>query len=169
MLIFAERIETMDFEIVEIPEFSGGVAKIYSIMLGDDDQALIDKFFEENSEYDAELKGIASKLIVMGQSIGCRRQFFKEFEGAPGDGVVALAQGRLRLYCLRYDNTCIFIGDGGYKSPDIRAYQEDPILNAKALQMRKIAAKINRAIREKDIIVKDDGTIEISEFAELSI
>jgi hypothetical protein len=73
------------------------------------------------------------------------------------------------LYCLRYDNTCIFIGSGGYKPPDIRAYQEDPALNAKVSQMKDIAAVINSAIIDKDLIIKDDGSIEQSEFINLEI
>ena len=39
----------------------------------------------------------------------------------------------------------------------------------KAQQMKKIAACINKAIIEKDLKVKDDGTLEISEFIELEI
>lgn len=35
--------------------------------------------------------------------------------------------------------------------------------------MIKIAACINKAIKEKDIKVEDDGTITVSEFAELEI
>ena len=35
--------------------------------------------------------------------------------------------------------------------------------------MKKIAACINKAIIEKDLIVKDDGTLDISEFIELEI
>lgn len=61
------------------------------------------------------------------------------------------------------------IGSGGYKPPDIRAYQEDPSLNSKAEEMKKIAACINKAIIEKDLKVRDDGTLDISEFIELEI
>ena len=70
---------------------------------------------------------------------------------------------------LPFSNTCIFIGSGGYKPPDISAYQEDPLLNSKAEQMKAIAASINKAIIEKDLKVKEDGTLELSEFINLEI
>ena len=70
---------------------------------------------------------------------------------------------------MRYDNTCIFIGSGGYKPPEIRAYQEDPVLNAKVSQIKDIAAVINSAIIDKDLKIKDDGSIELSEFINLEI
>ena len=159
----------MNFEIVEIEEFSGDKAKIYSIMLEGDDDTLLDQFFDENQQYEEDLKVIADQLDIMGSSTGCRIQFFKEHEGTPGDGVVALWHNRLRLYCLRFDNTCIFIGSGGYKPPDISAYQEDPLLNEKAQQMRAIAASINKAIIEKDLKVLEDGTLEKSDFLNLEI
>lgn len=108
---------------------------------------LMDHFFEDNGEeHQEDLEEMASKLHVMGNDTGCRAQFFKQNEGAPGDGVVALRYNQMRLYCLRCDNTCIFIGSGGYKPPDIKAYQEDPYLDSKAQEMKKIAACINKAI-----------------------
>lgn len=160
----------MKFDIINIEEFSGQKAQIYSIMYEGDDMTLMDHFFEDNSkEHQEDLEEMASKLRVMGNDFGCRSHYFKVNEGAPADGVVALRYHQMRLYCLRYYNTCIFIGSGGYKPPDIRAYQEDPFLNSKAEEMKKIAACINKAIIEKDLKVRDDGTLDISEFIELEI
>jgi hypothetical protein len=159
----------MRFEIVDIEELSGSRAKIYSIMFVGEEYTLLDQFFEDNRKYEEELKEIALKLKVMGETTGCRENFFKVFEGSPGDGVVALWYKNIRLYCLRYDNTCIFIGSGGYKPPEIRAYQEDPVLNAKVSQIKDIAAVINSAIIDKDLKIKDDGSIELSEFINLEI
>ena len=67
----------------------------------------------------------------------------------------------MRLYCLYFDNTAVFLGSGGFKPPEIRAYQEDEKLNAKAQQMRRIAKAINEAIKNKDIIV-EDGSLTIN-------
>jgi len=159
----------MNFDIVEIAEFSGDKAKIYSIMLEGYDDTLLDQFFDENQQYEEELEEIAARLLTMGDYTGCRIQFFKEHEGVPGDGVVALWHNRLRLYCLRFDNTCIFIRSGGFKPTDISAYQDNPLLNAKAQQMKAIAASINKAIIEKDLKVLEDGTLEKSDFLNLEI
>lgn len=159
----------MKFELINIEEFSGGMAKIYSVMFENDDMTLMDHFFENNAQYSDEISEMAKKLISMGNDTGCRIQFFKENEGKPGDGVVALWYKRMRVYCLRIGSACIILGDGGYKPTKISAYQEDEELNKRAQQMIKIAACINKAIKEKDIKVEDDGTITVSEFAELEI
>ena len=68
----------------------------------------------------------------------------------------------MRLYCLYFDKTAVFFGSGGFKPPEIRSYQEDPVLNMKAQQMRDIAAKINKAIIDKDIVIEEDGSLTIN-------
>lgn len=159
----------MKFELVNIDEFSGDMAQIYSVIFEDDDMTLMDHFFEDNAQYEEELREMTKKLISMGNDTGCRIQFFKENEGAPGDGLVAFWYKRMRMYCLRIGSACIILGDGGYKPPEISAYQEDALLNSKAQQMRRIAACINRAIIEKDISIENDGKITITDFAEFEI
>ena len=160
---------TMKFDIVDLNEFSGRAAKIYSILPEKDALTLLDHFFDDNKDYYLELKEIAAKLITMGKYTGCRPQFFKEYEGAPGDGVVALYYKQMRLYCLRYDRSCIFVGSGGVKPPGIAAYQDYPPLDAKATEMKKIAASINKAIKEKDLMIQDDGTLIKTDYLELEI
>lgn len=80
----------MKFAIIDIEEFSGKKAQIYSIMYEGDDMTLMDHFFEDNE----------------------------------------------------------------------KEHQED---------LKEIAACINKAIIEKDLKVKDDGTLDISKFIELEI
>ena len=159
----------MKFELVNIDEFSGDMAQIYSVIFEDDDMTLMDHFFEDNAQYEEELREMTKKLISMGNDTGCRIQFFKENEGAPGDGLGAFWYKRMRMYCLRIGSACIILGDGGYKPPEISAYQEDALLNSKAQQMRRIAACINRAIIEKDISIENNGKITITDFAEFEI
>ena len=96
----------------------------------------------------------------MANDTGCRRQFFKEGEGAWGDGVVALrGTGTLRLYGIYFHDAVILFGSGGYKPPGVRAYEEHPPLYAKAQQMREIAKRIYRMITEKEMKIDKDGTI----------
>lgn len=152
----------MKFDITELSEFSGEMAHIYSVTLCGEEQTLLEHFFDENAEYEEELDIIVEKLLVMGNGTGCRYEFFKHHEGALADGVAALRVGQIRLYCLYFDRTAVFFGSGGYKSPEIKAYQEDPALNEKATQMREIAARINKAIIEKDIVIEKDGSLTIN-------
>jgi len=42
---------------------------------------------------------------------------------------------------LYFDNTAVFLGSGGFKPPEIRAYQEDEKLNAKAKELQKQLTK----------------------------
>lgn len=76
-------------------------------------------------------------------------------------GTVPPLRGRLRLYCLYVDSTIVCFGSGGYKPPEIRAYQEDAELNKKVEQMKAVAKRINKAIVEKDIEIKD-GKLKIN-------
>lgn len=52
----------MRFEIVDIEELSGSKAKIYSIMFDGEDSTLLDRFFEDNWEFEEELKDIAAVI-----------------------------------------------------------------------------------------------------------
>ena len=161
--IFAHKLyQKMDFDITEIADLSGEMAHIYSVTLKGEEQTLLEQFFEDNAEYEEELDTIIQKLMVMGNETGCRYEFFKHHEGALADGVAAIRVGQIRLYCLYFDHTAVFFGSGGYKSPDIKAYQEDPALNEKAMQMREIAALINKAIIDKDIVIEEDGSLTIN-------
>ena len=134
----------MDFDIIELADLSGEMAHIYSVTLKGDELTLLEQFFEDNAEYVEELDTIIQKLILMGKETGCRYEFFKHHEGALAD------------------RTAVFFGSGGYKSPNIKAYQEDLELNKKAMQMREIAARINKAIIDKDIVIDEDGSLTIN-------
>ena len=159
----------MKFEIVQMEGLSGRAAKIYSIQLEGDGMPLLEHFVNDNQEHYSDVVAIIRSLSQMGHVKGCKAHYFKDKEGAPGDGMVAFRYKQLRLYCLRYDNTCIFIGSGGYKPPGIAAYQEVAELNKIAQQMRRICASINKAIIEKDLKVKYDGTLEMTNYIDLRI
>lgn len=83
----------MNFEITELSDFSGEMAHIYSVTLRGEEQTLLEQFFDDNAEYEAELATIVEKLMVMGNDTGCRYEFFKHHEGALADGVAALRAG----------------------------------------------------------------------------
>ena len=157
-------VDNMNFDIVEIEDYSGKMAHIYSLVMENEEESLLEQFFAENAEYKQEINEIDELLYGMGHILGCQRNLFKHNEGALGDGVAAVRVGRLRLYCLYFDNTAVFFGSGGYKPPEIHAYQEDKKLNAKAQQMREIARKLNKAIQNKDITIEDDGSLTINNF-----
>ena len=159
----------MQFELIQMEDLSGDAAKIYSVILEGDSLSLLEHFVLDNPEYVMDIRTILDKIRFMGQANGCKAHFFKDKEGRPGDGMVALRYKQMRLYCLRYDNACVFIGPGGYKPPGIAAYQEDEALNQAAQLMKRICASINKAIVEKDLIIFPDGSVEMSDYINLEI
>lgn len=149
-------------ELIELEEFNCKVGHIYSVAVDGADQTLYDLFLEENEgDYRAELGEIANKLNTMSSRTGFAENFFKLNEGKPGDGVCALTdlKGKLRLYCIRFGNILLVLGGGGPKSKLIRAYEEDPKLLSENLMIREVSNAMAKAIREKDLILEEDGSL----------
>ena len=81
----------MGFGIVKITDLSGDACKIYSVARDDSEDTLLELFLDEfDSQYPKQIDEIINKLRFMGLEGGAREGFFRENEGKPGDGVVAL-------------------------------------------------------------------------------
>jgi len=149
----------MNYEIVELADFSGKKATIYTVIIDNDELSLFDYFLNEHlNGYKEELKNIISRLEVIGHETGAREQFFKLHEGKPGDGVVALFDepGRfLRLYCIRYGSCVIILGGGGAKYT--RTWQEDPKLSMEVETLIEISKDILARIKDGEIKWSVDG------------
>lgn len=149
----------MKFEIVELDEFSGRKASVYSIWVEDIDKTLFDQFVEENEGfYENELGSITDRLELIGNMTGAREQFFKPNEGTLGDGICALYDSpdkKLRLYCIRYGSTCIILGGGGMKN--VRALQDDEKLKTENYLLRRISKRITEALKDRELRWSDDG------------
>ena len=152
----------MNFEIKEVRNLTGAKARVYSVILDGEENTLLEQFFGENVEHIDDLKKVLYKIHVMAHDTGCRKSYFKEGEGAWADGMVALqGTGHLRLYGIYFHDAVILLGSGGHKPPGVAAYEDYPPLNAKAQQMRTIAKEIYRMIREKELKVHEDGTLDV--------
>lgn len=149
----------MKFEIVELDEFSGKKASVYSIWIDSLGKTLFDQFVEENEDsYTDELGSITDRLELIGNITGAREQFFKPNEGIPGDGICALYDSpdkKLRLYCIRYGSTCLILGGGGMKN--VRALQDDEKLKTENYLLRYISKKITEALKDQELWWSDDG------------
>ena len=109
---------------------------------------------ENGNSFKSETKNIIERLISIGHKTGARSQFFKEWEGKPGDGVCALydkPDSNLRLYCICYGTQLIIIGSGGHKPKTIRALQEDTKLTEENALIKQISQQITRRIKDKEI------------------
>lgn len=152
----------MKFKVVRLSQFNGNKAGIYSVYLIDEQITLFECFLRENmTAFKSEIIDINRRIIAINTKTGARDLFFKLDEGKPGDGVCALyddPESNLRLYCIRYGNSLVILGNGGYKSKTIRAFQEDEKLKKENYLLREISALITERIRSGDIQFSDDGT-----------
>lgn len=146
----------MKYKLVKLVKFRGSKSTIYSVIIDEDKQTLFDRFVDENRKiYPLEFKSIRDRLLTIATKTGAREQYFKLFEGKPGDGVCALydsPESKLRLYCIKYGSCTIIIGGGGFKPKGIKALQDDKKLNDENSILCKLSALITNALR--------DGTIK---------
>lgn len=144
----------MNFEIVATA-LTGEKASIYTVLPEGSDETLFDAFIRENlPHFKSEILDLTKTIRAIGSVTGAREQFFKLNEGVPGDGVCALfdiPEKNLRLYCIRFGMCVVILGGGGYKPPDMRAFQESDKLNEENSLMREVSAKIMTRIKDKDI------------------
>lgn len=103
-----------------------------------------------------DAKQIVSLLTKIGEN-GAYERYFR-YEGKMIDRVCALPdhymiESNCRLYCLRFNDSLIIIGNGGIKTT--KTYQEDPYLNKCVGILQEIDKKINNMIKSGDI--KIDG------------
>ena len=150
----------MNYEIVQLDEFDGKIASIYSIMLEGEDSTLFDQFiYDYNSIYPDEILSILTLIKQMNCKLGVRENLIKIEEGKPGDGVIAVYDNpdkKLRLYGIRLGSGILILGDGGEKDKSIRAWQEDDILKDSAELMIEIREQISQRIKNREISFSDD-------------
>jgi hypothetical protein len=152
----------VNYDIVELEEFSGSKATVYSVILEGDNITLFDHFVDENkTENRKELKSIITRLQEIGQTTGAREKFFKQNEGFPGDGVCALyddEESKLRLYCIRYGSVAIIVGGGGPKLPEVIAWQDDEKLSLEATTIIQVSKDIMQKLKDDELNWSSDGS-----------
>lgn len=148
----------MKSKLVKLKQFSGNKATIYGVWFDELKQTSFDLFISENiNVFKSELNDIVARLISIGKTIGAREQFFKQYEGMPGDGVCALFDipgKKLRLYCIRYGTLIVIVGSGSYKN--VQKLQQFKKLKDENEILKTLSAEITRRIKEGDIWYSDD-------------
>jgi len=151
----------MKYKLVELNEFTGNKATVYSVIVDEEELTLFEKFVEENIiSFKDEIFFIFDRLETIGHETGAREHYFKFKEGKPGDGIVALydqPDSKLRLYCIRYGTQIIILGGGGHKSKKVRALQDDKKLKEDNYLLRKISEAITERIKDRRIRYSADG------------
>jgi len=133
---------------------------LYSLQFAGERETELEKFL--HSELLREEKGfneIVQRLSDMADSFGFREQFFEMKEGLRTDSVVALKNGRIRLYCLRWSSILVIVGSGGIKTA--QTYQKDIALRNIVPELQELDKLISRRQRSGEIEI-DHDTGEIS-------
>lgn len=150
----------VNFEIVEITALSGSEATIYTIIEQGEECSYFEQFLQENSlEYEEELKNILTTIEIMSNRKGVAEFLLKNHEGGIGDGIIALfdnPEHHLRLYGIRFGSGILILGGGGFKSKDIRAWQEDEKLSSEVEKLKYISKKITERIKDREITFSDN-------------
>jgi hypothetical protein len=151
----------VNYEIVQLDEFIGTKATVYSILPDGENETLFDIFVKQHHiNFKTEIEDILNTLELVTTKIGARENLFKQNEGKPGDGVVALfdePERNLRLYAIRYGSTILVLGGGGNKTKETRAWQDNPKLNDEAELIIQISNEIFQRIKEREIQFTTDG------------
>lgn len=153
----------MKFEIVELDDFSGPKATIYSVRIDDEEDTIFEKFLEENKDkFEVEVLDILERLDLICFEHGARRRHFKENEGGLGDLICALYDSpaaNLRLYCIRLGSAVIILGGGGHKPKTIRALQEDIKLTQENYLLREISKQLRLRMKDGEIFWLNDAEL----------
>jgi len=151
----------VNYEIVQLEEFIGSKATIYSILPQGENETLFDIFVREHyTDYLKEIEDILNTIELITKKFGARENLFRPDEGKPGDGLVALFDNpgkKLRLYTIRYGSTILIVGGGGVKTKETRRWQDSPKLKAEAEMMIQISKEIFQRIKNKEIQFTTDG------------
>ena len=165
----------MKCRLIKIESLSGRKASVYSVSLGREVETLLEKFVRENQNlYLSETKDILKRLKTIGHRTGAREQYFKKFEGKPGDGVCALfdnPDSKLRIYCILFGTQLLVVGGGGPKPKNISAFQEDKKLKDENYFLRWLSEQITQRIKEKEITFENNyldfsGDLEFHDYGE---
>jgi len=148
-------------QLIKIPQFSGPRGSVYTILVDEEENTAFKNFVMDNNNlFKSEIKEIIGRLKTMGFKTGMKEDFFKLYEGNPGDGVCALydeEDSNLRLYCIRYGSQIVILGGGGHKPKSIRTFQEDKNLMNQNFILRDLSKLVTEKMQDKEIWFSENG------------
>lgn len=127
----------LGFKLVRIKV--GRKAKIYSIQFDGDNKHEFQKFLiDPEVRKHPDFQPLRKKLKELYDKRGLLAQFFRPEDDKgfrPEISRIDYGTGKLRVYCIRWDDNLLILGGGGVKPGDIRFWQESPEL---ANEVRKV-------------------------------
>lgn len=140
---------------------------LFTICVEGECRSEIEKFIINHSEsYNKELNIILTAIKKMLNTSGFLERYFRP-EGKYSDNVCALPiqSGKLRLYCLRINDSILIAGNGGVK--ETRRYEDCDELNGYVVDLQKLDKALKVAVRKGNITIEEntlsgiDNTLEI--------
>ncbi len=128
---------------------------LFSICLEGDSISEFEKFVQKHNEsYSKDLNTILTAIKRMLKVSGFLERYFRP-EGKYKDGVCALPidSGKLRLYCLRINDSILIAGNGGVKKA--QKYQDCDDLNGYVVTLQKLDKALKVAIKRGEVTIEE--------------
>lgn len=128
---------------------------LFSICLEGDSISEFEKFVQKHNEsYSKDLNTILTAIKRMLKVSGFLERYFR-LEGKYKDGVCALPidSGKLRLYCLRINDSILIAGNGGVKKA--QKYQDCDDLNGYVVTLQKLDRALKVAIKRGEVTIEE--------------
>lgn len=128
---------------------------LFSICLEGDSISEFEKFVQKHNEsYSKDLNTILTAIKRMLEVSGFLERYFRP-EGKYNDGVCALPidSGKLRLYCVRINDSILIAGNGGVKKA--QKYQDCDDLNGYVVTLQKLDRALKVAIKRGEVTIEE--------------
>jgi len=147
----------LGFELVRIKV--GRKAKIYSILFDGESKNEFQKFLEDpDVRNHPDFRALGKKIKEMYNKRGLLEHYFRPEDGKrlyPEISRIDYGTGKLRIYCIRWDDNLLILGGGGVKPNDIRFWQDDPILSVAARKIIDVFSDLKQYLNDTDLEIKD--------------
>lgn len=128
---------------------------LFSICLEGDSISEFEKFVQKHNEsYSKDLNTILTAIKRMLEVSGFLERYFRP-EGKYNDGVCALPidSGKLRLYCVRINDSILIAGNGGVKKA--QKYKDCDDLNGYVVTLQKLDKALKVAIKRGEVTIEE--------------
>lgn len=141
------------FEIQSVAQAEKG--SLFTICIDGDSVSEFEKFIiKHNESYNADLNTILTAIKRMLAQSGFLERYFRP-EGKYSDRVCALPiqSGKLRLYCLRINDSVLIVGNGGIKNS--KKYQDCDDLNGYVIDLQSLDKALNIAVKKGNVTIEE--------------
>lgn len=128
---------------------------LFSICLEGDSISEFEKFVQKHNEsYSKDLNTILTAIKRMLEVSGFLERYFRP-EGKYNDRVCALPidSGKLRLYCVRINDSILIAGNGGVKKA--QKYQDCDNLNGYVVTLQNLDKALKIAIKRGEVTIEE--------------